>query len=48
MMYQELEDADYAETDEYQVINIPYKNFDFSMNVVLPKKIGRASCRERV
>ena len=36
-MYQELEDADYAETDEYQVINIPYKNFDFSMNVVLPK-----------
>lgn len=37
MMYQELEDADYAETDDYQVINIPYKNFDFSMNVVLPK-----------
>lgn len=37
MMYQELEDADYAETDEYQVINIPYKNFDFCMTVVLPK-----------
>lgn len=37
MMYQELEDADYAETDEYQVINIPYKNYDFSMAVVLPK-----------
>lgn len=37
MMYQEIEDAEYVETDDYQIINIPYKNFNFSMSVVLPK-----------
>lgn len=37
MMYQEIEEAEYAETDEYQVINLPYKNNDFNMIVVLPK-----------
>lgn len=37
MMYQALDDAEYAETDEYQVITLPYRNSECSMMVVLPK-----------
>ena len=37
MMYQALDDAEYTETDEYQVINLPYRNSEYSMMVVLPK-----------
>lgn len=37
MMYQALYDAEYAETDEYQVITLPYRNSEYSMMVVLPK-----------
>ena len=37
MMYQALDDAEYAETDEYQVITLPYRNSEYSMMVVLPK-----------
>ena len=38
MMYQALDDAEYAETDEYQVITLPYRNSEYSMVVVLPKE----------
>lgn len=38
MMYQALDDAEYTETDEYQVINLPYRNSEYSMMVVLPKE----------
>lgn len=38
MMYQEIEEAEYAETDEYQTIKLPYENSDYSMLVVLPKE----------
>lgn len=39
MMYQALDDAEYTETDEYQVINLPYRNSEYSMMVVLPKEV---------
>lgn len=38
MMFQEIEEAEYEETDEYQVIKLPYKNSEYSMVVVLPKE----------
>lgn len=38
MMYQEIEEAEYLETEHFQVINLPYMNDDFSMVVVLPKE----------
>ena len=38
MMYQALDDAEYTETDEYQVITLPYRNSEYSMMVVLPKE----------
>lgn len=38
MMYQNIEDAAYAESDEYQAIHLPYRDNDFSMIVVLPKE----------
>lgn len=38
MMFQEIEDAEYEETDDYQVIKLPYKNSEYSMVVVLPKE----------
>ena len=38
MMYQDIIDADYAETESYQVISLPYKHYDYEMIVVLPKK----------
>ena len=34
MMYQALDDAEYTETDEYQVINLPYRNSEYSIMVV--------------
>lgn len=37
MMSQEIEGAKYEETDEYQVINLPYKNSEYSMVLTLPK-----------
>lgn len=37
MMYQALDDAEYAETDEYQVITLEVRNSEYSMMVVLPK-----------
>lgn len=45
MMYQEIEEADYGETNECQVISLPYKGSGYSMVVVLPKKNG---CIENV
>ena len=38
MMHQDLEDVEYAETKEYQVINLPYKSYKAHMIVVLPKE----------
>ncbi len=38
MMYQDIADADYAETKEYQVITLPYKSYKYSMVLVLPKE----------
>lgn len=38
MMYQALDDIEYTETDEYQVITLPYRNSEYSMVVVLPKE----------
>ena len=38
MMYQDVADAEYAETDEYQVITLPYKSYKYSMVLVLPKE----------
>ena len=38
MMYQDIEDAEYAETEEYQVITLPYKSYKYSMVLVLPKE----------
>ncbi len=37
MMHQALDNAEYTETDEYQVITLPYRNSEYSMMVVLPK-----------
>lgn len=38
MMYQDIKDADYAETERCQVICLPYQSHDYEMIVVLPKK----------
>ena len=38
MMYQDMEDAEYAETDEYQIISLPYKGYENYMVLVLPKE----------
>lgn len=38
MMYQYMQDAEYAETKEYQLINLPYKSYKYSMVLVLPKE----------
>lgn len=38
MMFQNIEDAEYAETKEYQVISLPYKSYKYSMVLVLPKE----------
>lgn len=38
MMYQNMEEAEYGETEAYQVINLPYKDSEYSMVVVLPKE----------
>ena len=38
MMYQNMEEAAYAETDKYQVINLPYRDHAHSMVLVLPKE----------
>lgn len=38
MMFQNYDDAEYSETDEYQVITLPYKRYDNYMVVVLPKE----------
>ena len=38
MMYQDIADAEYAETNDYQVITLPYKSYKYSMVLVLPKE----------
>ena len=38
MMYQNIEEAEYAETDKYQVIRLPYRDHAHSMVLVLPKE----------
>lgn len=38
MMYQELDDAEYKETHDYQAIRLPYKGNSLCMTVVLPKE----------
>ncbi|MBP5196910.1 MAG: serpin family protein [Bacteroidaceae bacterium] len=38
MMYQEIEDARYAETRRYQLIRLPYKTHGYSMVLILPKE----------
>ena len=38
MMYQTIEEAEYAETDRYQVIHLPYRDNVHSMVLVLPKE----------
>ena len=38
MMYQDIESAEYAETKEYQIINLPYSSYQYHMTVVLPKE----------
>ncbi|MGN0048433.1 MAG: serpin family protein [Bacteroides sp.] len=49
MMYQNIEEAAYNETDDYQLIHLPYRNNAYSMVLILPKEgvaiesiIGRA------
>lgn len=37
MMYQNIEEAEYSESDRYQVIRLPYRNYAYSMVLVLPK-----------
>lgn len=37
MMYQNIEEAEYSETDGYQVIRLPYRNQACSMVLALPK-----------
>lgn len=38
MMYQNIEEAEYSETDGYQVIRLPYRNQAYSMVLALPKE----------
>lgn len=38
MVYQEIDEAEYGETDTYQVINLPYKDSNYGMVLVLPKE----------
>lgn len=38
MMYQNIEEAEYAETEKYQVIRLPYRDHAHSMVLVLPKE----------
>lgn len=38
MMYQDIENAEYSETEEYQVIILPYRDYSHRMMVVLPKE----------
>ena len=38
MMYQNIAEAEYTETKEYQVITLPYKSYKYSMVLVLPKE----------
>lgn len=38
MMYQNIEKAEYSETDRYQVIRLPYRSNAHSMVLVLPKE----------
>ena len=37
MMYQNIKEAEYSESDRYQVIRLPYRNYTYSMVLVLPK-----------
>lgn len=37
MMYQNIEEAAYAETDAFQVMHLPYRYRDYCMVIVLPK-----------
>ena len=38
MMYQDIDNAEYSETEEYHVISLPYRDYSHHMIVVLPKK----------
>lgn len=38
MMYQDIEDAEYAETEECQMISLPYRGYENYMVLVLPKE----------
>ena len=38
MMYQNIAEAEYTETKEYQVITLPYKSYKYSMVLVVPKE----------
>lgn len=38
MMYQNIEEAAYVETDDYQLIHLPYQNNAYRMVLVLPKE----------
>ena len=38
MMYQNIEEAAYNETDDYQLIHLPYRNNAYCMVLVLPKE----------
>ena len=38
MMYQNIEEATYGETDDYQLIYLPYRNNGYNMVLVLPKE----------
>ena len=38
MMYQNMEEAEYAEKEKYQVIRLPYRDHAHNMVLVLPKK----------
>ena len=38
MMYQNLEEAAYAEAEDYQLIHLPYRESAYSMLLVLPKE----------
>lgn len=38
MMYHDIVNAEYSETEEYQVITLPYRDYSHHMMVVLPKE----------